>query len=75
MIWIGVMAPAGTPKEIVERLNRAINTVLLRPDIQESWKRQGVNPMPMTPDEFGRYIQSEIDRWAKVIRANGIQIN
>jgi tripartite-type tricarboxylate transporter receptor subunit TctC len=75
VIWIGVMAPAGTPKDIVELLNREINKVLMRPDIQDSWKRQGVNPMPMTPDEFGRYIQSEIDRWAKVIRANGIQIN
>jgi tripartite-type tricarboxylate transporter receptor subunit TctC len=75
LIWIGVMAPAGTPKEIVERLNREINTILRRPDITESWKRQGVNPMPMTPDEFGRYIEAEIERWAKVIRANGIQIN
>jgi len=75
VIWIGVMASAGTPKEIVERLNREINTILMRPDLQESWKRQGVNPMPMTPDAFGRYIEAEIERWAKVIKANGIQIN
>src|SRR3954462_12797185 len=44
-IWIGVMAPTGTPKPIIELLNREINTILMRPDIQESWKRQGTNTM------------------------------
>ena len=73
-IWIGVMAPAGTPRGIVETLNREINKILARPDIQESWKRQGANPMVMQPDEFGSYIQSEIDRWAKLIKANGIKV-
>jgi tripartite-type tricarboxylate transporter receptor subunit TctC len=74
-IWIGVMAPAGTPKEIVDLLNREINKILLRPDIKESWQRQGANTMVMTPDEFGAYVQSEIERWAKVIHANNIGIN
>ena len=74
-IWIGVMAPAGTPKEIVELLNREINKILGRADIRESWQRQGANTMVMTPDEFGAYIQAEIERWAKVIRANNIGIN
>src|ERR1041385_341084 len=74
-IWIGVMAPAGTPKEIVELLNREINNILLRPDIQETWKRQGANPMIMSPQEFGAYINSEITRWGKLIKANGIHIN
>jgi len=74
-IWIGVMAPAGTPQPIVDRLNREINKILMRPDIQESWRRQGANTMVMQPDEFGRYIDAEIVRWGKLIRANGIQIN
>ena len=74
-IWIGVMAPAGTPKPIVERLNREINKILSRPDIQESWQRQGANTMVMKPEEFGAYIESEIARWAKLIKANGIQVN
>jgi tripartite-type tricarboxylate transporter receptor subunit TctC len=72
-IWIGVMAPAGTPRGIVDTLNREINKILARPDIQDSWKRQGANPMVMKPEEFGSYIQSEIDRWAKLIQANGIK--
>src|SRR5881396_1532040 len=62
-IWIGVMAPAGTPKEIVDLLNREINKILMRPDIQQSWRRQGANTMVMQPDEFGRYIEAEIVRW------------
>ena len=74
-IWIGVMAPAGTPKEIVELLNREINNILLRPDIQETWKRQGANTMIMSPQDFGAYISSEIERWGKLIKANNIGMN
>jgi tripartite-type tricarboxylate transporter receptor subunit TctC len=74
-IWIGVVAPVGTPQPIVDLLNREINKILLRPDIKESWQRQGANPMVMSPQEFGAYIQSEIDRWAKLIKANNIHIN
>src|SRR4051794_33151093 len=74
-IWIGVMAPAGTPKEIVELLNREINKILARPDIKESWRRQGANTMVMKPEEFGIYIESEIERWGKLIKANNIGIN
>jgi tripartite-type tricarboxylate transporter receptor subunit TctC len=74
-IWIGVMAPAGTPKPIVELLNREINKILLRPDIAESWRRQGANTMVMKPEEFGTYIEAEIERWGKLIRANNIGAN
>ena len=74
-IWMGVMAPAGTPRPIVELLNREINKILQRPDIQESWKRQGANTMVMSPEEFGAYVESEIERWGKLIKANNIGIN
>jgi tripartite-type tricarboxylate transporter receptor subunit TctC len=74
-IWIGVMAPAGTPKPVVETLNREINKILSRPEIKESWRRQGTNTMVMTPEEFGRYIETEIERWAKLIKANNIGVN
>ena len=69
------MAPAGTPRPIVELLNREINKILTRPDIQELWKRQGANTMVMSPEEFGAYIESEIERWGKLIKANNIGIN
>jgi tripartite-type tricarboxylate transporter receptor subunit TctC len=72
-IWLGVMAPAGTPPQIVDLLNREINKILARPDISDAWERQGAVPMVMTPSEFGAHVQSEIERWAKIIKANNIK--
>jgi tripartite-type tricarboxylate transporter receptor subunit TctC len=72
-IWIGVMAPAGTPQPIVTLLSTEINKILGRADVREAWKKQGANTMVMTPEQFGTYVQSEIDKWAKVIQANGIK--
>ena len=72
-IWLGVMAPVGTSPAIVDRLNAEIGKILARPDIRDTWRAQGANPMIMRPDEFGGYMQSEIERWAKVIHANRIK--
>ena len=72
-IWIGLMAPAGTPQPIVTRLNAEINKILTRADVRQQWEKQGATAMAMSPDEFGAYVQSEIDKWAKVIKANGIK--
>src|SRR6266851_2491161 len=71
-IWVGVMAPMGTPRSIVELLNREINKILARPEVKEAWEKQGAVPMLMTPDEFGAHVQSEIEKWAKIIKANAI---
>jgi len=72
-IWIGVMAPAGTPQPIVTLLNTEINKILARADVVEAWTKQGATAMSMTPEQFGDYVQSEIDKWARVINANGIK--
>jgi tripartite-type tricarboxylate transporter receptor subunit TctC len=72
-IWLGVMAPAGTPPQIVAFLNKAINTIIARPEIRDSWEKQGAMPLIMAPGEFGSFVQSEIDRWAQVIRDNAIK--
>jgi tripartite-type tricarboxylate transporter receptor subunit TctC len=72
-IWIGVMAPTGTPQPIVTLLSTEINKILARPDVREAWEKQGATPMIMKPEEFGVYVQSEIDKWAKVIKANNIK--
>jgi tripartite-type tricarboxylate transporter receptor subunit TctC len=72
-LWIGVMAPAGTPRAIVDRLNSEINKILARPDIAEAWTAQGANPMIMKPDEFGALIQSEIETRARLIKENAIK--
>ena len=72
-MWVGVMAPAGTPQPIVDLLNSEINKVLVRPDVRAAWEKQGAVPMTMKPNEFGVYIQSEIEKWAKLINANAIK--
>ena len=61
-------------KPVVERLNSEINRILMRPEIAESWRRQGANTMVMSPEEFGAYIESEIARWGKLIKEAHIQI-
>jgi tripartite-type tricarboxylate transporter receptor subunit TctC len=71
-LWVGVMAPAGTPQPIVELLNREINKILARPDVKDAWEKQGAVPMLMAPGEFGAHVQSEIDKWARIIKANAI---
>ncbi len=74
-IWLGVMAPAGTPKDIVEKLNAAINKVIARPDVKEAWAKQGAVPMAMTPAEFSKYLQADIEKWAGVVKGAGIKAN
>ena len=73
--WVGIMAPAATPKPIVERLNAEIGKILNSTEIKESWAKQGVTPLSMTAPEFGAFITAEIDKWAKVAQTAGVKIN
>ena len=73
-IWLGIMAPAGTPKEIVERLNTEIARIVAKPSIKEAWAKQGAVPMTMSPAEFGVFMKSDIDKWAGVIQRAGIKM-
>jgi tripartite-type tricarboxylate transporter receptor subunit TctC len=71
--WSGIMAPAGTPKPIIEKLNRVANDALQQPAVKEKLLLQGLHVMSSTPAEFGKLISDEIDYWAKVIPSIGIQ--
>ena len=73
-IWLGIMAPAGTPKPIVDKLNAEINKVLSKPEVKEAWAKQGAEPLVMTPAEFDTYLRGDIDKWAKVIQTAGIKV-
>jgi tripartite-type tricarboxylate transporter receptor subunit TctC len=73
-IWLGIMAPAGTPKEIVDKLNAEIGKALAKPAIREAWAKQGAMPMTMTPAEFGTFLQRDIDKWAKVVQLSGAKV-
>src|ERR1700737_1188670 len=63
-IWLGLMAPAGTPKPIIDKLAAATNAFVKRPDIMKLWKEQGALPMSMTPEEFDKYLRGDIAKWA-----------
>jgi tripartite-type tricarboxylate transporter receptor subunit TctC len=75
VFWIGVFAPGGTPRDIVNRLNQAIQNALKEPAIQEAMKKMAAEPMIMQPEEFDRYISAEIEAIAAVVKAAGIQPN
>ena len=66
-----MLAPAGTPKTIVERLNAETRKALASPFVTEQFVGQGLEPTPSTPQEFGAYLRSEVAKWAKVIKASG----
>ena len=72
-IWLGIMAPKGTPKEIVQRLNDEIRRIVAKPSLQEAWAKQGAVPMMMTADAFGRFLERDIAKWAKVIEKAGLK--
>src|SRR3954463_5435401 len=67
-IWLGLMAPAGTPKPIIDKLNAALNAAVKRPDIVKLWTGQGALPMSMTPAEFDTYLRGDIVKWAEVVK-------
>jgi tripartite-type tricarboxylate transporter receptor subunit TctC len=72
-VWYGIAAPKGTPPEIVEKLNRAVNAALADEKMQTRMAELGGEPMPMTPGEFGTLVANETEKWSKVIRAAGIK--
>jgi tripartite-type tricarboxylate transporter receptor subunit TctC len=74
VIWLGIMAPKGTPQPIVDKLNAEINKVLARPDVKEAWAKQGVEPMSMSPAEFDTYLRADIEKWAKVVKDTGMKV-
>jgi tripartite-type tricarboxylate transporter receptor subunit TctC len=73
-IWIGVMAPKGTPKEIVTFLNTSINKVLNKPEVKEVWLKQGAIPLVKTPEEFDAYLRKDIEKWANVVKVSGAKV-
>jgi tripartite-type tricarboxylate transporter receptor subunit TctC len=71
--WYGMLAPAKTPKEIITRLHLEVTRILQQPETRERFAGDGADPVGNTPDEFARFIQSELVKWAKVARAAGIK--
>jgi tripartite-type tricarboxylate transporter receptor subunit TctC len=72
-LWVGFMAPAGTPPAIVEKLNSEISKIVSSPAIKKAWDEQGANPITMTQPQFKAFMDAEVEKWAKLIKANNIQ--
>jgi tripartite-type tricarboxylate transporter receptor subunit TctC len=70
--WIGAVAPAGTPRAIVSRLNSELVEIMQAPDMREKMIAQGAEPMTNTPEQFAAYVKSEIEKWAGVVKQAGI---
>jgi tripartite-type tricarboxylate transporter receptor subunit TctC len=73
--WYGLGAPAKTPPEIIKKLSDAMNAALADPMVKERFSQLGVELMPLSPDEFAKHIAEEVDKWAKVVKAQGITVN
>ena len=71
--WVGMIAPAGTPKEVIARLNREITDILKQKDVAEKLNGQGALPVGDTPEQFGAYIKAEIEKWGAVVRSSNIK--
>src|SRR5262245_20128761 len=67
-IWLGLMAPAGTPKPIIDKLNAAVNSAIKRPDVVKLWTGQGAVAMAMSPEEFDKFLRGDIMKWADVVK-------
>lgn len=72
-IWLGLMAPRGTPSAIVQQLSDAVGRIVSQPEVRQLWRQQGATPMRMNPVEFEQYCRADIEKWARLIQKAGIR--
>lgn len=72
--WFGLLAPAQTPKDIVDKLNKAVVAIMAMPDVVEHMAKLGAEPEPQTPEGFGKYINADVAKWAALVKEQGINI-
>jgi len=74
-IWLGLMAPAGTPRPVLERINLEVTRIVNAPEVKEAWSKQGAVPMSMSVDQFDRFLREDIVKWAKVVKLSGAKVD
>ena len=75
VIWLGLVAPVGTPAAIVNKLNAEITKIVAEPEVRAQWAKQGASPLSMTPAEFADYINKDIVKWARVVKISGARVD
>ena len=73
-IWLGLMAPKGTPADVVDKLNAVVTAAVNKPEVKSAWEEQGAVPMTMTPAAFKTFLDADIVKWAKVVKISGAQV-
>jgi tripartite-type tricarboxylate transporter receptor subunit TctC len=74
-IWLGLMAPAGTPRPILDRLSAEVNKVVNSAEVKENWSKQGAVPMGMTVDQFDKFMRADIVKWARIVKLSGAKVD
>jgi tripartite-type tricarboxylate transporter receptor subunit TctC len=74
-LWYGLLAPAGTPRSAISRLNSEVTKVLQSPDVRERLQAQGAEPTPGTPEAFASFMQEEMAKWAPVVKQAGVKLD
>ena len=74
-MWFGIVAPAGTPAEIIAKLNKELVAVMHLPYVEEQLRRQGIEPMTGTPEEFAAFLRSDIKKWGELVRGTGAHVD
>jgi tripartite-type tricarboxylate transporter receptor subunit TctC len=74
-IWLGLMAPAGTPRPVLDRLSAEVNKVVNSAEVKEAWAKQGAAPMGMSVDQFGKFLGEDIQKWSKLVKGTGMKVD
>jgi len=72
-VWLGLVAPKGTPKPIIDKLQQKVGQIMADPPVRDKFERTGAYPMIKTPEEFGQFIRQEAGRWQKVLQETNIK--
>jgi tripartite-type tricarboxylate transporter receptor subunit TctC len=75
VIWLGLIAPKGTPAAIVNKLNSEVTKIVSRPEVRAEWERQGAAAMTMSPDEFSKYLNDDIVKWERIVKLSGAKVD
>ena len=73
-VWFGVVAPAGTPEDVVAALNKAVTAGIANPELVKRFGDLGMQPLSLTPQRFTAFMKSEIERWTPIVKASGAEV-